>query len=40
LRPGYFRLESNFEISVTREGGTNKESGTALHEIVLFRSAE
>jgi hypothetical protein len=40
LRPGYFRLASNFEISVTREGGTNKESGTTLHEIVLFRSAE
>jgi len=40
LRPGYFRLASNFEISVTREGRTNKETGTALHEIVLFRSAE
>ena len=40
LRPGYFRLESNFEISVTRQGRTDKETGTALHEIVLFRSAE
>jgi hypothetical protein len=40
LRPGYFRLLSNFEISVTREGRTNKETGTTLHEIVLFRSAE
>jgi len=40
LRPGYFRLASNFEISVTRQGKTDKETGTALHEIVLFRSAE
>jgi hypothetical protein len=40
LRPGYFRLQSDFEISVTREGKTNQEKGTALHEIVLFRSAE
>jgi hypothetical protein len=40
LRPGYFRLQSDFEISVTRQGKTNKETGTALHEIVLFRSAE
>jgi hypothetical protein len=40
LSPGYFRLQSDFEISVTRQGKTNKETGTALHEIVLFRSAE
>jgi len=40
LRPGYFRLESNFEINVTRQGKTDRETGTALHEIVLFRSAE
>jgi hypothetical protein len=40
LRPGYFRLASNFEISVTREGRPGKETGTALHEIVMFRSAE
>jgi hypothetical protein len=40
LRPGYFRLASDFNISVTREGKTNQEKGTALHEIVLFRSAE
>ena len=40
LRPGYFRLVSNFEIGVTRQGKTDKETGTALHEIVLFRSAE
>jgi hypothetical protein len=40
LRPGYFRLQSNFEINVTGEGKSNTETGTALHEIVLFRSAE
>jgi len=40
LRPGYFRLSSDFEIKVTREGRTASETGTALHEIVLFRSAE
>ena len=40
LRPGYFRLASDFEIEVTSEGRTSKETGTALHEIVLFRSAE
>jgi hypothetical protein len=40
LRPGYFRLESDFEIAVTGEGKTSKETGTTLHEIVLFRSAE
>jgi len=40
LRPGYFRLASDFEISVTRQGRTDRETGTALHEIVLFRSAE
>jgi len=40
LRPGYFRLLSDFEISATRDGKLNKETGTALHEIVLFRSTE
>ena len=40
LRPGYFRLQSAFEISVTHQGSTNRETGMALHEVVLFRSAE
>ncbi|UCG82347.1 MAG: hypothetical protein JSW38_09100, partial [Dehalococcoidia bacterium] len=40
LKPGYFRLASDFEIEVKSEGKTHKETGTALHEIVLFRSAE
>ena len=38
LRPGYFRLESDFELDVTRNGVANREKGTALHEIVMFRS--
>ena len=40
LRPGYFRLQSNFEINMTRDGKTDRETGRALHEIVLFRSAQ
>ena len=40
LKPGYFRLASNFDIKVTRGGKTGKETGTALHEIVMFKSAE
>lgn len=37
LKPAYFRLESDFEIAVTREGVSKKETGTTLHEIVLFK---
>ena len=40
MKPGYFRLHSNFELEVTHEGETHKESGSTLHEIVLFKSAE
>jgi hypothetical protein len=40
LKPGYFRLLSNFELEVTHEGKTYNESGSTLHEIVLFKSAE
>ena len=40
LKPGYFRLLSNFELEVTHEGETQKETGSTLHEIVLFKSAE
>jgi hypothetical protein len=40
LKPGYFRLASDFDINVTRDGKTNKETGTTLHEIVMFKSAE
>jgi len=37
IQPGYFRLESNFELAVTRDGKSVNESGTTLHEIVLFK---
>jgi hypothetical protein len=40
LKPGYFRLASDFDINVTRDGKANKELGTTLHEIVMFKSAE
>ena len=40
MKPGYFRLLSNFELEVTHEGETQKETGSTLHEIVLFKSAE
>lgn len=37
LKPGYFRLESDFELEVGHGGITAKEAGTTLHEIVLFK---
>ncbi|MCX5996408.1 MAG: hypothetical protein NTV42_02075 [Chloroflexi bacterium] len=40
LKPGYFRLASDFDIKVTRGAKTVKETGTTLHEIVMFKSAE
>jgi len=40
LKPGYFRLLSNFELDVNHEGQNYKETGSTLHEIVLFKSAE
>ena len=40
MKPGYFRLLSNFELNVTHEGQNNKETGSTLHEVVLFKSAE
>lgn len=40
LKPGYFRLASDFDIKVTRRGKTIEENGTTLHEIVMFKSAE
>lgn len=35
IKPGYFRLLSDFELEVTKNGNTVKESGTTLHEIVI-----
>ncbi len=37
IQPGYFRLESNFGLEVTRDGKSVKETGKTLHEIVLFK---
>jgi len=37
MKPGYFRLASDFELEVTRDRNTIKETGTTLHEIVLFK---
>jgi hypothetical protein len=40
IKPGYFRLQSNFELDVPQDDKIRKESGSALHEVVLFKSAE
>nr|MDO8135667.1 lipocalin-like domain-containing protein [Candidatus Njordarchaeum guaymaensis] len=40
IKPGYFRLQSAFELDVEQEGKTHKEKGSTLHEVVLFKSAE
>jgi len=40
IQPGYFRLESEFELEVTRDGKSVKENGRTLHEIVLFKPVQ
>ena len=40
LQPGYFRLASAFELEVTQDTGSVVETGTTLHEIVLFKPAQ
>ncbi len=40
LKPGYFRLASDFTITVDHGGPSVTESGTTLHEIVMFKPAE
>jgi len=40
VKPGYFRLVSDFELEVTRGGKITKEAGTTLHEIVMFKPSE
>jgi hypothetical protein len=40
IKPGYFRLVSDFELDVTRDGKSIKETGTTLHEIVLFKPVQ
>jgi hypothetical protein len=39
LKPGYFRLQSGFELDVQENGETLQERGSTLHEIVLFKDA-
>lgn len=39
MKPGYFRLESDFELEARRGTETIKQTGTTLHEIVLFKPA-
>jgi hypothetical protein len=39
IKPGYFRLVSEAGLEVSRDGKTEEETGTALHEVVLFKSA-
>ena len=40
IEPGYFRLDSDFELEVKRQGKSIKETGTTLHEIVLFKPVQ
>ncbi|MBB5917824.1 putative secreted hydrolase [Nocardia transvalensis] len=35
--PAYFRFESAFELTVHTEGGTDKRTGTTLHELVALK---
>ncbi len=37
IRPGYFRLLSDFTIEYVQSGHTQTERGTTLHEIVAFK---
>ena len=40
IKPGYFRLFSDFELEARRDGQAVKETGTTLHEIVLFKPVQ
>jgi hypothetical protein len=40
IKPGYFRLVSDFELDVRQAGRSAKETGTTLHEIVLFKPTQ
>ncbi len=37
MKPGYFRLNSDFTLKVTKDGVTSEEKGNTLHEIVTFK---
>lgn len=40
IKPGYFRLESDFELDVKMGGQFVNQAGTTLHEIVLFQPVQ
>ena len=40
IKPGYFRLESDFQMEVNRAGRSVRETGRTLHEIVLFKPVQ
>ena len=40
IQPGYFRLQSGFNLAVTRDGSILQEVGKTLHEIVLFKPVQ
>ena len=40
IQPGYFRLDSDFELEAMRDGKSVKENGRTLHEIVLFKPVQ
>ena len=40
IQPGYFRLLSEFELEVMRDGKPVIETGETLHEIVLFKPVQ
>jgi hypothetical protein len=40
IHPGYFRLNSEAELEVKRHGKSAAETGSTLHEIVLFKPVE
>jgi len=40
IKPGYFRLSSDFALEVEQNGNSIKETGSTLHEIVLFKPVQ
>lgn len=40
IKPGYLRVKSNFDLSINQGGVSSKESGSTLHEIVIFKPIE
>ncbi len=37
IKPGYFRVHSDFKLKIVHEGTTYEEDGSTLHEIVTFK---